>query len=158
MRFRFIDQGDRPPGTDYGLPPPAAEVFEPCWRVGNMVEHLDTNGDGKVDTVRVSTPKGDEVCRGVDSNHDGKLDTWDVVKDGKVVQRAHDSDGDGKVDQHWTWPVLMRPGCGVMQQDKDGDGRPDPGTPKYDPCGILGETGGVVPLPASMPLGPRKDP
>ena len=157
MTFSFIDQGDRPTGTDLGLPAPQAEAFEPCSHVGNKVERLDTNGDGKVDLLRVLTPSGAEVCRGTDSNLDGKIDTWDVIKDGKVVQRAHDSDGDGKVDQHWTWPVVLRPGCGVMQPDLDGDGRPDPGTPKYDPCGLLGTPAPViVPAAATVPVGPRR--
>src|SRR5277367_1247138 len=84
MTFRFIDQGDRPPGDDMGLPPPPAEAFEPCSHVGNKVERIDTNGDGKVDTLRVSTPGGAEVCRGVDANFDGKIDTWDLVQNGKV--------------------------------------------------------------------------
>jgi hypothetical protein len=112
MTFRFIDQGDRPPGDDLGLPPPLAEAFEPCSHVGNRVEPIDTNGDGKIDTLRISTRKGVEVCRGVDSNFDGKIDTWDVVEGGRVVQRAHDSDANGKVDQHWSFPALLRPGCG----------------------------------------------
>jgi hypothetical protein len=157
MTFRFIDQGDRPPGEDLGLRPPPAEVFEPCSRVGNKVEHIDTNGDGKVDLLRISTPAGAEVCRGVDANLDGKIDTWDAIQEGRVVQRAHDSDGDGKVDQHWSWPVVLRPGCGIMHADLDGDGRPDPGAAKLDPCGLLG--GGatiVLPVTTSLPVGPRR--
>jgi hypothetical protein len=157
MTFRFIDQGDRPPGDDMGLPPPPAEAFEPCSHVGNKVERIDTNGDGKVDVLRVSTPGGREVCRGVDSNFDGKIDAWDLIDNGRVVQRAHDSDGNGKVDQHWTWPAAQRPGCGIMQPDLDGDGRPDPGTAKYDPCGLLGASV-VVPVAAPLPLGPRREP
>jgi hypothetical protein len=158
VTFGLINQGDRAPGEDLGLRPPQAEAFEPCSHVGNRVERVDTNHDGKIDLVRIATPAGAEVCRGVDANLDGKIDTWDVVKDGRVVERAHDSDGNGKVDQHWVWPVAQRPGCGVMHPDLDGDGRPDPGTPSYDPCGILGGSPVLVPADASLPIGPRRAP
>ncbi len=159
--FGLINQGDWPTGEDLGLPAPRAEAFEACSRVGNRIERVDSNGDGKIDTLRISTPGGTEVCRGSDANFDGKIDTWDVIKDGKVVERAHDSDGDGKVDQHWTFPVALRPTCGIMRPDLDHDGRPDPGTAKYDPCGLLGGAAPVV-VPAAatttLPLGPRREP
>lgn len=159
VTFGIINQGDHPPGDDLGLPPPPAEAFEPCSHVGNKVVRVDTNGDGKIDLLRILNPSGAEVCRGTDANLDGKIDTWDVIADGKVVERAHDSDGNGKVDQHWTWPVRLRPGCGIMTPDLDGDGRPDPGATKYNPCGLLGGTAPVlVPVAAPLPLGPRRQP
>ena len=37
-----------------------------------------------------------------------------------------DSDGDGKVDQWWTWPNPDTTECAVITSDHNGDGKPDP--------------------------------
>jgi hypothetical protein len=154
MTVGILKQGDLPPGEDLGLPPPHAEAFEACSRVGNRVERVDTNHDGKVDLVRISSADGTEVCRGVDTDLNGKVDTWDVVRDARVVERAHDSNGDGRVDQHWTFPVTKRPECGIMHPDVDADGRPDPGSRPYDPCGLLAVLPPGVPVGAPLPVAP----
>ena len=49
---------------------------------------------------------------------------------GNVARRAHDSNGDGRVDQHWTFDPSRYPsrrGCASIAPDLDGDGKPDPG-------------------------------
>jgi hypothetical protein len=154
MTVGIIRQGDPLPGGDLGLAPPRAEAFEACSHPGNRVERVDANHDGKVDLVRISTVEGAEVCRGFDSDFDGKVDTWDVVRDGRVVERARDSNGDGRVDEHWTFPLTRRPDCGIMHPDLDADGRPDPGSRPYDPCGLLAALPLGVPVGASLPVPP----
>jgi hypothetical protein len=78
--------------------------------------------------VRVSI-KGRDRCYGEDANHDGVIDTWDLMdENGNLVKRAHDSNGDGRVDQSWTFDP-KRKGCATIAADRNADGKPDPGTP-----------------------------
>ncbi len=122
VRFQVISM-ERPP-EGLGLPPPAD--YQPCY-VGEA-RGYDRNGDGKLDEVRVSV-KGRERCYGEDMNHDGVIDTWDVMdENGNLVKRAHDSNGDGRSDQAWTFDP-SRKGCATVAADLNGDGKPSPGSP-----------------------------
>ena len=122
MRFEVISM-ERPP-EGLGLAPPAD--YTPCY--SGEARAYDTNGDGRVDKVKVSL-NGKDRCYGEDQNHDGVIDTWDVMDEGgNLARRAHDSNGDGKVDQAWTFDPT-RKGCGSLTVDRDGDGKNDLGIP-----------------------------
>ena len=138
MRFQVMNM--ERPSDAIGLAPPAD--YQPCFT--GEARGYDTNGDGKVDRIRVSA-NGKDRCYGEDTNHDGKIDTWDVMdENGTLTRRAHDSNGDGRVDQHWSFDPSRR-GCATISPDLDGDGKPDPGS-ALDICRALS-------APAA-PLGP----
>ena len=79
---------------------------------------------------------------------------------GNVTRRAHDSNGDGRVDQVWTFDPSRR-GCATVAADRDGDGKADPGTP-LDLCQGLGgaNPGPAAPVapPAVAPSAPASGP
>jgi hypothetical protein len=126
MRFQVINM-ERPP-EGIGLPPPSD--YQPCY--AGEARAFDRNGDGKPDEVRV-TVNGRERCYGEDTDHNGVIDTWDLTDEqGNLVRRAHDSNGDGRADQAWTFDP-SRKGCATLASDRDGDGRPDQGSP-IDVC------------------------
>jgi hypothetical protein len=138
MRFQVMNM-ERP--TDDGSMPPPPD-YQPCY--AGEARGYDTNGDGKVDKIRVSV-NGKDRCYGEDSNHDGKIDTWDVMdENGNLARRAHDSNGDGHADQAWTFDPARR-GCATVAPDLDGDGKPDPGSP-LDICRSL-----AVPVASQAP-------
>jgi hypothetical protein len=111
---------ERPP-EGMGLPPPAD--FEPCY-VGEARAY-DRNGDGKTDEVRVGI-NGRDRCYGEDGNHDGVIDTWDLLDEsGRLAKRLHDANGDGRMDQSWTFDPT-RSGCATLVFFRESDGRPDP--------------------------------
>jgi hypothetical protein len=121
MRFQVMNM--ERPSDDNSMPPPPD--YQPCFT--GEARGYDTNGDGKVDKIRVSA-NGKDRCYGEDTNHDGKIDTWDVMdENGNLTRRAHDSNGDGRVDQAWTFDP-SRHGCATIAPDLDGDGKPDPGS------------------------------
>jgi hypothetical protein len=122
MRFQVINM-ERPP-EDVGLPPPSD--YTPCYT--GEARGYDNNGDGKIDEIRVSV-QGKERCYGEDTNHDGVIDTWDVMDEsGQLQKRAHDSNGDRRVDQTWTFDPTQH-GCATVLLDRDNDGIIDPGSP-----------------------------
>ena len=122
MRFQVLSL-ERPP-EGLGLPPPPD--YRPCY--WGEARGWDRNGDGRIDEVRV-TIKGRERCYGEDMNHDGIIDTWDVMDErGNLVRRAHDANGDGRVDQAWTFDPT-RKGCATIAVDRNGDGKLDPEAP-----------------------------
>ncbi len=124
------------PVTKKEVPTPPPEDFTACNARNVRHQMLDADADGRTDTIRIVSADSDvEICRGHDSDHNGSIDTWDVVADGKVTKRAHDSDDDGRVDQVWTWPDAKRPACALVAHDGDGDGRPDGAT--LDLCAAL---------------------
>jgi len=129
MRFHVIDM--ERPSDDIALRPPAD--YEPCYT--GEARAYDNDGDGRVDEVRISL-NGKARCYGEDQNHDGKIDTWDIVDEkGNLLRRAHDSNGDGRVDQVWMFDPA-RHGCATIAADRDGDGKPDPGS-LVDICSSL---------------------
>ncbi len=122
MRFQVISM-ERPP-EGLGMAPPADYV--PCYT--GEARAYDTDGDGRVDKVRVSV-NGKDRCYGEDANHDGVIDTWDIMDEGgNVARRSQDTNGDGKADQSWTFDPSRR-GCGSLMVDRDGDGKNDLGIP-----------------------------
>jgi hypothetical protein len=141
VRFHVIDM--ERPSDDIAVRPPAD--YEPCYL--GEARAYDNDGDGRVDEVRISV-KGKPRCYGEDLNHDGKIDTWDLLdEDGNVRRRAHDSNGDGRVDQAWTFDPA-RHGCAIIAADRDGDGKPDLGSP-VDICSSL------TPFPPPPGAAPR---
>jgi hypothetical protein len=115
VRFQVISM-ERPP-EGLGLPPPPD--YQPCY--WGEARGYDRSGDGKIDEVRV-TFKGRERCYGEDTNHDGIIDTWDLMDEqGNLTKRAHDSNGDGRIDQAWTFDPT-RKGCATVAVDRDGQG------------------------------------
>jgi len=117
MRFQVMNM--ERPSDDNSMPPPAD--YQPCY-----------TGE----------------ARGYDTNGYGKIDTWDVMdENGNLTRRAHDSNGDGRVDQAWTFDPA-RHGCAIVASDVDGDGKPDPGSP-VDICRALA-------APAAPPAGTAK--
>ena len=122
MRFQVINI-ERPPRASAS---PRRPTTPPCYT--GEARAYDTNGDGKVDGIKVSV-NGKDRCYGEDTNHDGNIDTWDVMDEsGNLARRAHDSNGDGKVDQAWTFDPT-RHGCASFAVDRDGDGKNDLGIP-----------------------------
>jgi hypothetical protein len=120
MRFQLISM-ERPP-EGLGLPPPPD--YQPCF--WGEARGYDRTGDGKIDEVRI-TFKGKERCYGEDTNHDGVIDTWDLMDEhGNLIKRASDVNGDGRLDQSWTFDPT-RKGCATVAADTDGDGKPEPG-------------------------------
>jgi hypothetical protein len=142
-RYAFVEG----PVTKQHVATPPPEDFTACSDPHVKHQLIDADADGRTDAVRIVSADGDvEVCRGADSNNDGRIDTWDLMKDGKVTRRAHDSDADGRVDQVWTWPDATRPACALVARDHDGDGRADGAT--LDLCAAL------VPGQSALPTTP----
>jgi hypothetical protein len=134
--FQVINMERPPEGA--GLAPP--NDYTPCYT--GEARGYDTNGDGRVDRIAV-TVNGKPRCYGEDSNHDGVIDTWDLMDEsGRISRRAHDSDGDRRVDQSWTFDPSLH-GCASLALDRDGDGLIDPG----DPIHICRQLGGAPQLP-----------
>ena len=117
VRFQVISMEHPPEGV--GLRPPPD--YRPCY--WGEARGYDRTGDGRIDEVRV-TFQGRERCYGEDTDHNGVIDTWDLMDEhGALVKRAHDSNGDGRFDQSWTFDPTRR-GCATMAPDQDGDGKP----------------------------------
>ncbi len=53
----------------------------------------------------------------------GRLDTWHFYRAGKLVRTERDANGDGIIDQWWSYP---KPECPVIQSDTNADGKPNP--------------------------------
>jgi hypothetical protein len=97
----------------------------------------DYDRDGRIDEVSIF--KGGNIIRkDREMNLDGKVDTWDIYDGGKLVRRERDSDGDGRVDQWWTFPDPNNLSCPLVAIDKDGTGRPTPGS-ELDMCHPQGD-------------------
>jgi hypothetical protein len=133
VRFQVISM-ERPP-EGLGLPPP--RDYQPCY--WGEARGYDRTGVGKIDEVRV-TFNGRERCYGEDMNHDGVIDTWDLMDEhGNLVKRAHDANGDGQLDQSWSFDPT-RKGCATVAADYNADGKPDPGS-AIDICQQLSDGG-----------------
>jgi hypothetical protein len=146
MRFQVISM-ERPP-EGVGLAPPADYI--PCYT--GEARAYDTNGDGRVDKIKVSI-NGKDRCYGEDANHDGVIDTWDVMDEaGNLARRTQDTNADGKADQTWTFDPT-RKGCGSLTVDRDGDGKNDLGIP-LDICRPAAVT--TPPAPPATQATPSK--
>jgi hypothetical protein len=150
VRFEVISMERPPEGLGMGPPP----EYTPCW--SGEARAYDTDGDGRPDRVRVSF-KGKERCYGEDTNHDGLIDTWDVLDDsGNLAKRAHDSNGDGKADQSWTFDPAKK-GCAKVTVDRDNDGQPD-GIGALDLCPGPGAPPVSAPPTSAAPAAPAPPP
>ena len=111
---------------------------------------IDLDGDGKTDLFVYFDPNGGlrrqerhdpggkvgEVAhfeggklrhRATDTDQDGKIDHWEhhapSADGGTEVRHFRDLNGDGKIDQVWTW--LPKKTCTTVHHDHDGDGAAD---------------------------------
>jgi hypothetical protein len=116
--------------------------------VPNMVDHFQ---------------QGKLVLRELDTANQGKFDTWEVfdAATGKRTRRERDGNGDGRVDQWWTWQGEQI----LIASDKDGDGQPDPdselvwGNNGLVPVAAASASApGVVPPAPSAPVAPSAAP
>ncbi len=85
---------DRPEDSEVRGPPPPADFH--CDQGERRLE--DTDHDGRPDRVVHVLGNGSVVCSTEDKNHDGKVDTWNRIVDGRVIERASDTDFDGTLD------------------------------------------------------------
>ena len=93
----------------------------------------DFDRDGRADEISLS--KGGHIYLKLrETNFDNRIDTWDYYENDRLVRRERDSDGDGIVDQWWTFDDPSKPKCATVATDRDGDGKPDPDT-VVDLCG-----------------------
>ncbi|HRI66682.1 MAG TPA: hypothetical protein PK156_20695 [Polyangium sp.] len=104
---------------------------------------FDFDRDGRVDEI-ITLHGGAVVLKERETNFDNQLDTWDYYESGKLVKRERDSDGDGMVDQWWTFndPTDVR--CAAVAFDRNYDGQPDP-SGVLDVCAESRQRGYVPP-------------
>lgn len=83
---------------------------------------VDTNLDGVKDLVRTFTDDGQPLMEHADSNYDGKVDTWVTFARGKVAHLEVDKNADGRPDEYrvYSQGVLTK-----VQRDSNYDGRLD---------------------------------
>lgn len=86
---------------------------------------FDFDRDGRVDEI-VTLHGGAIVLKERETNFDNQLDTWDYYESGRLVKRERDSDGDGVVDQWWTFNNPADARCAAVAFDRNYDGLPDP--------------------------------
>jgi hypothetical protein len=108
----------------------------------------DFDRDGRADEIAIFE-NGQLKLKLRETNFDNKIDTWDYYENGRLVKRERDSDGDGIVDQWWTFNNPSNPKCAVVASDRNADGKPDPES-VVDLCG---ESYGA-PKPAGTPGAP----
>jgi hypothetical protein len=125
------------------------DVLTAPWRDGGTCRAVDLNFDGKIDVWVFMASSGSEVRREFDFDLDGQndevqeykagqmvrryrsagrpghVDTWDWLDAGRLIRTERDADGNGVVDQWWDFAA---PDCPVITSDRDGDGKPDPGS------------------------------
>ncbi len=89
-------------------------------KAGMPPEQFDTSGDGEIDYMLISDPKGKKLYEILDYNRDGIMDDFLIYKEGTIVRREIDSNGDGLFD---IW-VSIKDGSMVekLQQDSNFDG------------------------------------
>jgi hypothetical protein len=93
----------------------------------------DFDRDGRADEI--DTLEGGVMKLKLrETNFDNKIDTWDYYEGGHLARRERDSDGDGIVDQWWTFNNPNNPKCAVVASDRNADGKPDPDS-VVDLCG-----------------------
>jgi len=89
--------------------------------IGQAVEEVDRNGDGKTDIWRY-LEDGVLSRSEVDSDYDGKIDFWAYYKNGKTERQEIDRDNNGRRDA-WAY---FEEGVKVRQEvDLNHDGKVD---------------------------------
>ncbi len=117
---------------------------------------FDFDRDGRVDEI-ISLSGGVVFLKERETNFDDQLDTWDYYESGRLVKRERDSDGDGMVDQWWTFndPADVR--CAAVAFDRNYDGQPDPAG-VLDVCAEARQKAFVAPIPTTRPSGSAAKP
>lgn len=92
----------------------------------------DWERDGRMDEVTFFKD-GVIFARFWDMSLDGRLDTWQYFENGRMVKQDRDANGDGRVDEWWTFADSAHPECALVIYDRDSDGRADPGS-QEDTC------------------------
>jgi hypothetical protein len=130
----------------------------------------DINGDGRVDLWtyfdETGAPRRHEAAYGVDKNvteiatyksgqldvvardtmSSNRLDTWDHYANGKIVSRERDKNGDGRLDEWWTFEQGDQ--ANIVQADPR-TGKPDPATAMKVEVGFM--PGGVATASGARP-------
>jgi hypothetical protein len=104
---------------------------------------FDFDRDGRVDEI-ITLTGGAVVLKERETNFDNQLDTWDYYESGRLVKRERDSDGDGVVDQWWTFNNPADAKCAAVAFDRNYDGQPDP-SGVLDVCAEARQRGFVPP-------------
>lgn len=108
---------------------------------------FDFDRDGRVDEI-VSLRGGVIFLKERETNFDNQLDTWDYYESGRLVKRERDSDGDGVIDQWWTFNNPTDARCAAVAFDRNYDGLPDP-SGVLDVCAEARQRGFVPPTTLS---------
>lgn len=125
----------------------------------------DFDRDGRADEIAVYE-NGVLKLKMRETNFDDKIDTWDYYEGGRLARRERDSDGDGIVDQWWTFNNPQNPKCAVVATDRNADGKPDPDS-VVDLCGESygapkaaagGPPPGATAAPSAAPAAPTPTP
>jgi hypothetical protein len=117
----------------------------------------DFDRDGRPDEVTF-LQGGVPIRKERETNFDNKIDTWDYYEFGRLVRRERDSDGDRVIDQWWNFDRPTEPMCAMVANDRNADGKPDPGT-VVDLCGESYGVPAAAPKPvATPPSGPAPAP
>jgi len=85
----------------------------------------DFDRDGRPDEI-VSSKDGAVFLKERETNYDDQIDTWDYYEGPRLARRERDSDGDGLVDQWWSFNDPTDPHCAAVASDRNVDGKPDP--------------------------------
>jgi len=104
---------------------------------------FDFDRDGRVDEI-VTLRDGSPILKERETNFDNQLDTWDYYEFGRLVKRERDSDGDGVIDQWWTFNNPTDARCAAVAFDRNYDGLPDPAG-VLDVCAEARQRGFVPP-------------
>jgi hypothetical protein len=87
-----------------------------------VCREVDTNLDGRKDTVRFYNDDGQTKEERSDTNFDGKIDTWNIFAKGRLVEERFDRNYDGHADE---WKIYSDGKLIRIKRDADFDGKPD---------------------------------
>ena len=117
----------------------------------------DFDRDGRADEITISE-NGQIKLKMRETNFDNKIDTWDYYENGRLVKRERDTDGDGIIDQWWTFNNPQNPRCAIVASDRNADGKPDPES-VVDLCGeAYGTPVKAAPALSAAPGSPSPSP
>jgi hypothetical protein len=90
---------------------------------GRPAERYDTSGNGKIDYIFIQDLKGKKLYEIMDYSRNGAMDDFCIYKDGIMLRREIDSNGDGMFD---VW-VFLQDGRAIreLRQDTNFDGTAD---------------------------------